>query len=72
MDYAKEEIEEYWTKIRKYINTIPNILIKIWCADNNGQIAQSETCNLIGKWAIGQTNENGNGENYYEPWKKAI
>ena len=36
------------------------------CTANNGQIAQNETCNLIGKWAIAETNEKGNGGNYYK------
>ena len=66
MSYEKEEIEEYWAKIQKYIKTIPNNLIKMWCTDNNGQIAQNDTCNSIGKWTIASVNEKENGGNFYK------
>ena len=66
MRYDKEEIKEYWAKIQKYIKTIRGNLIKMRRTDDNGDIAQNETCNLIGKWAIAKTNEKGNGENYYK------
>ena len=39
---------------------------KMWRADNNGQIAQNNTSNSIGKWAIANVNEKGNGENFYK------
>ena len=64
MSYDKEEINKYWNKTQKLIKNIPNNLIKIWCTDNNGKIAQDETYNSIGKWTIAHGNEKGNGENY--------
>ena len=64
MSYDKEEIKEYWARIQKYIDTIPNNLIKMWRADNNGQIAQNDTCNSIGKWTIANADETGNDGNF--------
>ena len=34
--------------------------------NNNGQIAQNNTSNSVGKRAIANVNENGNGENFYK------
>ena len=58
-----KEINEYWAKIQNYIKPMPSNLIKMRRTDNNGQIASNKTCNLIGKWTIAKTNEEGNGEN---------
>ena len=66
MNYEKDEIEECWAKIQKHVKTITNELIKLRRTDNNGKIAQNATSNLIGKWAIANTNEKGNGENNYK------
>ena len=66
MSYDKEEIKEYRAKIQKYIKTIPNNVIKMRRTDNNGQIAQNDTSNSIGKWTSANANEKGNGGNFYK------
>ena len=38
--------------------------------DNNGQIAQNETCALIGKWTIAKTNEKGMAKTIIKQLKK--
>ena len=52
MKYDQGEIQRYWGNIQKYIKDIPNNIIKMRRTDNNGKIAQNETCNSIGKWTI--------------------
>lgn len=43
---------------------IPNNLVKIWRADNNGQLSRAETnANNIEKWALGNKLENVNSYN---------
>ena len=65
-------IKEYRAEIQKYIKTIPNNIIKMRRADNNGKIAQGDTSNLIGKRAIADAHEKENGGNFYKALEETI
>ena len=52
MGYHIDQINAYWTTLNQYINTIPRTHIRMWCADNNGQISNinNSNDNNIGPW----------------------
>ena len=59
---ANENILNYWDNVTKYMETIPNNYIKIWRADNNGQISQNKHNNkVVGKWTMSNRIQKGNG-----------
>ena len=62
-----DEINSYWDNVNNYLNIISPGLVKIWRADNNGQIARNDITrnNLVGNWDI-SNNEKGNGANLHE------
>ena len=62
MQYDEEEIEEYWAAVQEYIDKIPHNLIKMRRIDTNGQIAQWENINAVGKWTTPNKTEQRNGE----------
>ena len=41
MGYSEPEVDEYWTQVNERMDNIPRTHIKLWMAENNGQIAQS-------------------------------
>ena len=54
MGYNSIEINKYWNDINNYLNIISTDLVKIWCADNNGQLSRNDTNQTnIGPWAKG-------------------
>ena len=64
MGYKQEQIETNWTTLNQYVGNIHKSFIRMRCADNNGQVAQSTNTNThnIGKWAMANKTEEGNGE----------
>ena len=40
--------------VNAYIALIPNNLVRLWCAGNNGQRSQTNNTNYIGPWATGE------------------
>ena len=62
MSYDEETHNKYWAETRDIMDSIPKNNAICWCTDNNGQIAQDKDNNEhIGKWALGNKSENGNG-----------
>ena len=51
--YPTETIDKYWVYVEAYISLIPNNMVKIWRADNNGQLRRNGTnSNYIGESAL--------------------
>ena len=62
--YPTETIEEYLKYMESYTSLVPNNLVKIWCADNDGQLSQNETSEkYIRKWTLGNKLDNINSQN---------
>ena len=55
MQYNQDEIDTYWNDIKETMITTHTNLIKPWCADNNGEIAQDESRECVGNWAVTKT-----------------
>ena len=56
--------KKYWGYIGAYISLIPNNQVKIWRADNNGQLCRNGTnSKYIGKWPLGKKMGNINRNN---------
>ena len=72
MRYGKDEIRKYRNQTQKLIKNMPNNPFKIRCTDNNGQIAQYEACNSIGKWTISKINAKEMEETTLKPSNGAI
>ena len=65
MGYQTEQINSYWATLNQYMDTIPKNYIRMWCADNNGQISKplNTSSNYIGNWTLTNKTEKGNGGN---------
>ena len=60
--YSKEAQCEYWQEARDILKTQATKQCAIWAPGNNGKISHDEEDkdNLIGKWTVTTTTENGN------------
>ena len=57
-----ESMQKYRNDFDKHIGMIPNKYIKIWCTDNNAQIARNKHNNkVVGKWTSPNSTQKGNG-----------
>jgi len=62
MSYDEETHNKHWAETREIMSSIPKNNAICWCTDNNGQITQDDENNeQIGRWAIGNKTDEGNG-----------
>ena len=65
--YRHEHIETYWATLIQYIDTIQKSFIRMWCVDDNGQIAHTaNNTNNIGKWTMANKSEKATVETSYK------
>ena len=54
MGYGEIELNKYRNELNNHMGQIPNNYIKLWTADNNGQICQTENAKRywrqLGNW----------------------
>ena len=71
MSYDEETHNKHWAETRDITNSIPKNNVICWRTDNNGQITKEKDNNAqIGKWAMGNKTENGNGRQLGEICKE--